>query len=446
MTVSDTLKKQLPPSVHGRLQQAGRLTEKLQVRAYVVGGFVRDLLLHRPNMDLDLVVEGDGIAFARAFAKMVGADVVTHPRFGTAVVSFPDGFKLDVATARTEQYEQPGALPIVKPSSIEKDLYRRDFTINALAIRLDGSSFGELLDLYRGQRDLQRGEIRVLHARSFVDDPTRVFRAVRFEQRYGFRLGKETLALLKRAVRRKVFHRLSPSRLREEIILLLSEDDPHRVIDRLSELDLLQFIHPRLRRLRTSAELKGLLKGVAEALDWHNESLLSRRLETATLSERLPQLWLPYFAVLMDMIPPAAVRATLKRFGFPKRQADMIRTARLRANRILQWLGCKVGLRPSQTSRVLAGLPDEVLLYLLAKAPRKEIKQQIVAYLTEYRDVRPLLSGTGLKALGLKPGPQFKRLLDRLLAARLDGEVKTEADERDLVQKIVGEKSKKKIG
>ncbi|HET8580734.1 MAG TPA: poly-A polymerase, partial [Nitrospiraceae bacterium] len=213
------LRDRLPNRVFQVLEQAGELAERTSVSAFVVGGFVRDLLLGQSNLDLDLVIEGDGIAYARALARAVKAEVKVHARFGTAVIVCPDGFKLDVATARTEHYERPAALPTVQRSSIKDDLYRRDFTINTLAIRLKPSRFGELVDFYGGQRDLNEKTIRVLHSRSFVEDPTRVFRAIRFEQRFGFRLGAEALALIKEAVEKDLFHRLSGSRLSNELIL-----------------------------------------------------------------------------------------------------------------------------------------------------------------------------------------------------------------------------------
>ncbi len=260
------LRDRLPARLIALLEQAGDLAERTAVSAFVVGGFVRDLLLGRPNLDVDLVIEGDGIAYARALARAVGGSVKVHDRFGTTIVIFPDGFKLDVATARTESYDFPTALPTVKRSSIKEDLYRRDFTINTLAIRLNTGRFGELIDVFGGQRDLNEKTIRVLHSLSFVEDPTRVFRAVRFEQRFGFRLGKETLALIKGTVKMYLFRHLSSSRLSDELILLLSEEAPRKIVARLGELALLRCIHPALK---WSTRLDALLKAVEEALNWH---------------------------------------------------------------------------------------------------------------------------------------------------------------------------------
>ncbi|MGH7251281.1 MAG: CCA tRNA nucleotidyltransferase [Nitrospiraceae bacterium] len=435
------LRDRLPARLIALLEQAGDLAERTAVSAFVVGGFVRDLLLGRPNLDVDLVIEGDGIAYARALARAVGGSVKVHDRFGTTIVIFPDGFKLDVATARTESYDFPTALPTVKRSSIKEDLYRRDFTINTLAIRLNTGRFGELIDVFGGQRDLNEKTIRVLHSLSFVEDPTRVFRAVRFEQRFGFRLGKETLALIKGTVKMDLFRHLSSSRLSDELILLLSEEAPRKIVARLGELALLRCIHPALK---WSTRLDALLKAVEEALNWH-EMASSKRSDrkvraTGGSSGSTPGRldgWLVYFMALMEVIPGRAVGVTLKRLGLPERHAEKIRIGRYSSSSLLRRLAKRPALRPADVYRVLVGLSDETLLLLRAKTRSGSVKRRIAAHVTTYRHVRPAMSGADLKALGLKPGPIFGRILDRLLDARLNGEVQTEADERDLVKRLV---------
>ncbi|MDE0144942.1 MAG: hypothetical protein OXL95_03635 [Nitrospira sp.] len=237
----------MPAPLFSLLQKTGELAEQRRVRVYAVGGFVRDLLLGVPNLDLDLVVEGDGIRFAKALAQRYRARVTTHARFGTATVTLADGQTLDVATARIESYEAPGALPTVQRSSIKEDLRRRDFTINTLAIRLNPDHFGELVDLHGGLRDLQNKTIRVLHSLSFIDDPTRLFRAIRFEQRLNFQLDQDTVVLMKEAVSMKICHRLLANRLSTELHRVLSERRPTKTLARLADFNLLQFIHPRLK-------------------------------------------------------------------------------------------------------------------------------------------------------------------------------------------------------
>ena len=421
--IKGLLRERLPDHVFAVLSQAGELAERTNVSVFVVGGFVRDLLLGRPNLDLDLVVEGDGIAYARALGAAVKAIVKAHERFGTAVLVFPDSFKLDVATARTEYYEYPTALPTVERSSIKKDLYRRDFTINTLAVRLNAGRFGDLIDFYGGQHDLKEKTIRVLHSLSFVEDPTRVFRAIRFEQRFGFKLGRETLTLIKGAAKMDLFHRLSGSRLMEELILLFSEEEPRKAIARLDELDLLRFIHPSLT---WSPRLDTLLKAVEDALDWYKLLYLDRKMDR----------WTVYFAALMDVVPDRAVKETLTRLPVPERQAEKIRTGRFTCRAILRRLSRRPPLKPAETYRALLGLSDEVLLLLIAKTTSESVKRQISAYLTTYQHVKPALTGHDLKKMGLKPGPLYRKILDRLLDARLNGEVKTEGDERELARKL----------
>ncbi|MDH4101572.1 MAG: CBS domain-containing protein, partial [Nitrospirota bacterium] len=196
------MKERLPAWAHRVLEEAGQCAEKLGVNAYAVGGFVRDLLLNRENLDIDIVIEnGDGIIFATAFAKQERLSVKPHPRFKTAVLTFPTGFKLDVATARLEYYERPGALPTIEQSSLKLDLYRRDFIINTLAVSLNPGNFGELVDFFGGQKDIKDKTIRVLHNLSFVEDPVRMMRSVRFAEKFGFTIGKHTANLLKNSVK-----------------------------------------------------------------------------------------------------------------------------------------------------------------------------------------------------------------------------------------------------
>ncbi len=417
------IQERLPQRVVALLRLAGDVAERTGVSAYVVGGFVRDLLLNRPNLDIDLVVEGDGIAYAKALARETRATVKVHDRFGTAIVVMRDGFKFDVATARTEYYEYPTALPTVERSSIKKDLYRRDFTINALAIRLNTGQFGEMIDFFGGQRDLNEKTIRVLHSLSFVEDPTRVFRAVRFEQRFGFRLGKETLFLVKGAVKMDLFRRLSSSRLCQELVQLLSEEEPRKAVARLGELGLLRFIHPSIV---WSPQLGVLLKSVEDALDWYKLLYLDRKTEP----------WVVYLTALLDAVPGRAVSETLRRLRVPERHAAKIKAGRYESSPVLQKLAKRPAPRPADVYHLLEGLSDETLLFLVAKSKSESVKRQLSAYLTIYQHVKPALTGTDLKGMGLKPGPIYKKILDRLRDARLNGDVKHESEERDLAKRI----------
>ena len=422
--VGGLLHERLPREVLDVLRTAGALAERLGYSAYVVGGFVRDLLLGIDNLDIDLVIEGDGIKFARAFAKDRDAFVTVHDRFGTAVMRFADGFKLDVATARTEYYEYPTALPTVEQSSIKKDLYRRDFSINTLAVKLDPDAFGQLIDFYGGQRDLKEQLIRVLHSLSFVEDPTRVFRAIRFELRFGFHLSKETLGLIKGAVKMELFHRLSGQRLLDELRLLFSERTPRQAVRRLADLDLLRFIHSKLV---WSSRLDRRLIEVQEGLGWYRLSFPDRTIGP----------WLVYVMALMEGLPERSVQDLFERFPFTEAERSAITAARFTTQDICRKLSRRPPLRPSETVRLLTGLADEVLVFLLAKNKSESATRQIAAYLTTYRAVKPALTGKALKACGLTPGPVYSTILARLTEARLDGEVTSEAEERALVKRLV---------
>jgi tRNA nucleotidyltransferase (CCA-adding enzyme) len=424
--VKGLLHSRLPRRLVALLEEAGQLADRLGLSLYLVGGCVRDLLLGIENLDLDLVVEGDGIAFARKFAELTKARVKVHERFGTAIVVLPDGFKLDVATARTEYYEYPTALPTVEQSSIKKDLYRRDFTINALAVRLNEKGFGDVLDFYGGQRDLHDKVVRVLHGLSFVEDPTRVFRAIRFEIRFGFHLGRDTAALIEGAVKMNLFHRLSGHRLLEELKLLLGERRPKQAVKRMADFDLLRFIHPKLA---WSSRLESLLGAVEEAVDWYRLLYLDRRID----------VWLVSMSALLEVLPERAVPEVLRRFPFSQQETAKLKAARLGCHAVIRQLGKRPPLKPAETYRLLSGLSDETLLALMAKSKGEAVKRQVSAFLTTYQHVKPILTGVDLKTMGLKPGPQFKKILDRLLDARLNGEVKTEAEERAYVQRLIEE-------
>src|SRR5688572_20689303 len=289
------------------LRQIGRLADEQSVSLYLVGGVVRDLLLKRQNWDLDLTVEGDGIAFARLVADRYGAGLAVFERFATARLAFSDGLKMDIATTRQESYAQPALLPMVQPASIEEDLSRRDFTINALAVQLNPRQFGRLLDPCEGQRDLQARTIRVLHAGSFQDDPTRICRAIRFEQRFGFRLERTTVRLLAQAASRNLIQRLSGPRLQNEILLLFAERDPVRAIARLEELKLLRFLH---RRLCYRKNVKQVVAAVPKALAWW-----ARRFPDSALDRPIV-----YLMALSSESSPAVVAGMIRRLALSREQ------------------------------------------------------------------------------------------------------------------------------
>jgi tRNA nucleotidyltransferase (CCA-adding enzyme) len=410
------------------LRELGNLADEGGVSSYLVGGVVRDLLLKRKNWDLDLTVEGDGIAFARLVADRYGAGLTAFERFATARLTFPDGLKMDIATTRRESYAQPAVLPTVQPASIEEDLYRRDFTINAMAIQLNPGQFGRLLDAYGGQRDLRARTIRVLHAGSFQDDPTRIFRAIRFEQRFGFRLERTTLRLLAQAASTNLIAQLSGPRLQNEILLLFSAHDPVHAIERLAQLQLLRFLH---RRLCYTENVKRVATAVPKALAWW-----ARRFPNSTIDRPIV-----YLMALSSESSPAVLAAMIRRLALSREQAMHVSAGGSRVDRALKRLTDKGAVRPSQVYRLLADLSNETLVLLLAKHASRQhgvrlslLKRHLVGYVKN-KTINTALTGRDLQVMGLEPGPQYRTILGKLLDARIDGVITTEMEERAFVQK-----------
>jgi len=427
MTGNDLLRR-IPHEQLSLLRALGNLADEGGVSLYLVGGVVRDLLLKCKNWDLDLTAEGDGIAFARLVADRYRAGLAVFERFATARLTFPDGLKMDIATTRSESYAQPALLPTVQPALVEEDLARSDCTPNARPVLLNPKQVGRVHEPYGGQRDLRARTIRVLHAGSFKDDPTRIFRAIRFEQRFGFRLEPTTLHLLAQAASTNLIRQLSGPRLQNEILLLFAERDPVRAIARLGQLKLLRFLH---RRLGYPNNVKHVVAAVPKALDWwvHRfpDSVIDRPLV--------------FLMALSSESSPAVVGGVIRRLALTREQAKNMGMVGRRVDRVLKRLTDKGTARPSRVYRLLADFSDEALVLLLAKQMSTQhgarlglLKRHLMAYMKN-KAVTTALMGRDLRAMGLQPGPQYKTILGKLLDARIDGTITTEADERAFLQK-----------
>lgn len=234
--IKKLLEKRLPKPVFQLLAKIGKWAEEYGSSAYLVGGCVRDLLLGVKNLDLDITLEANAIEFVQFLKTKIELSAKTYRKFGTATITLAGGFKIDLASARRESYAHPAALPTVFLSSINDDLGRRDFSINAMAVNINPDNFGQPLDLFNGQKDLQQAKIRVLHDNSFIDDPTRILRAIRFEQRYGFKIEPKSLKLMHNAIASGLLEKLSGARFKREFNLLLKEKQPQKVIARFNQL------------------------------------------------------------------------------------------------------------------------------------------------------------------------------------------------------------------
>ena len=382
---------------------------------YLVGGFVRDLLLGRSVKDFDLVVEGDAIPLAKALAAQHGGRVTVHARFGTAQWFLLDSDinTLDFISARSELYKHPTALPTVKPGMLTDDLRRRDFTINTLALRLDGDHFGELCDNLGGLEDLQAGLIRVLHPVSFVDDPTRLFRAVRYEQRYGFQIAPETLVLILEA--RLLINRLSAERVRHELDLVLEEEYAVSMLERLAELGILNAAHP--------------------ALEWNKvaHTRFVNGMAAAQTREHPPSHRTLGWALWLMDVPLPGLESIEKRLHFESGLREML----LAASTLFAEVYSLAGKTPSQYTAVLDAIPLKAVQAVSLVLPAGPAHQELRAYLETWRHVKPKTTGHNLKKRGLPPGPAYQSILQRLRDAWLDGKVKTVDEEMDLLEKLI---------
>jgi tRNA nucleotidyltransferase (CCA-adding enzyme) len=410
--ISKLLRRGLAPALGDRIDTVAALSREHGVAVYLVGGLVRDLLLGRENRDVDLVVEGDGIQLARWLAEALGGRVRAHEEFLTAVVVDGEGFHIDVATARSEFYRSPAALPEVASSTLRQDLYRRDFTVNTLAIRLGPQPAPQLIDHFGGRQDLETGQLRVLHSLSFVDDPTRALRAIRLELRLGLQMSPETLHLLSVALEEGVFDRLSGSRLRDELAQLLG-DLPHalRAVERLDELGLLAVLHPRLRADR------GTLQRLDQARSAHAWYALEGVAEPPVSPWRLMLL-----ALVGEEGPleAADLEALARRLLLAGAEARLLTGFRPRLAAARQALGGAV--RPHRVSRALAHLGGEELLLLMALS-EEPVRRWIRRELTELRRLELGVRGRDLLAAGFAPGPAVGEALEATRDARLDGRI-----------------------
>ncbi|MFH1702395.1 MAG: CBS domain-containing protein [Nitrospirota bacterium] len=423
-SLSSWLKSRFPPGVYNLLKFSGEVAEGLGFNAYLVGGSVRDLLRGEENLDIDIVIEGDGIVFAKALGEKLNASVKSHQRFNTAQV-ITGKLKLDVATARTEYYESPAALPKVEKSSIKKDLYRRDFTINSLAIKLNPKDFGLLIDFFGSQRDLKEKTIRVLHNLSFIEDPTRAFRAIRFSERFGFKISKHAENLIKSAVKMNLFEKLSGPRLYEELLLLFNETEPGRALKKLSDLSLLKVIHPALT---FDEELEETLKSLHETVSWFNLLFLEEKTDRGIL----------YLMALLSELKEEEAEAAAERLSPPPKIKDMIDKGISKAREVVKRLPSE---DPVEIYNLLRKLRLETILLAMALS-KDRLKQKVISrYLTELRKIEPILKGEDLKKIGVKPGPVYSRILKELLEEKLRGHLKSREDEERFVRRITNKLS-----
>ena len=380
--------------------------------AHLVGGAVRDLLRDERAVDLDLALEGDAVGAAQELAERLGGRAVRHERFGTATVTAADGLGFDLAATRRESYPAPGALPRVRPAPLEQDLARRDFAVNAMAVGLTGDDLGHLRDPMGGMEDLEDGVIRVLHERSFDDDPTRILRATRYESRLGFVMDPDTDGLAREAVKGRALDTVSRERIADELLKLLAETEAGKAVSRLGDLGVDVALHPELRaegELVAGAELGALETGADRALAG-----------LAALAVRSP-------SQLGDWIGTLGLEA-------PRREAAA------RGARTAPLLASELGrpLRPSEIRALLRREPPEALALALALGAPAE---PVLRWIRDLQHTRLAISGNDLISEGIAPGPAVGAALEETLRRTLDGDVEGRDQQLALALRVAREGS-----
>jgi tRNA nucleotidyltransferase (CCA-adding enzyme) len=408
INLSDRLEEQIPAAVVSFIRKAGELAQQEQQRLYLVGGVVRDILLRRVSLDFDLVVEGNAITFAKKLARTHRAVVTTHPRFGTAKLHWRNR-EIDVATARAESYPAPGALPKVQPGTITDDLARRDFTVNAMAVALNPPHFGELLDPHGGKTDLKAKIIRILHNKSYTDDATRIWRALRYEQRLDFTIEPATLKALRRDI--KMLETISGTRIRHELERILEDELPESILRRAEELKVLDKLH---------LGLKGDF--------WLSETFALAREQ---YSPELPPPLL-YLALFTYRLSPEDVEQFISYLKLPRASSRILQETQAVKSKIHEL--ATPGLAPSRIYDLLHGNSALAVTANLLATDSTAIEENIELFLNVLKNVRPLLSGDDLKRHGIPQGPRIKEALLVLREAKLDGKITTRRDEEKMVK------------
>ncbi len=443
LNLAEQLDLALPSTRLTLLKTVAAQAHDLHMAAYIVGGVVRDLVLERPSQDFDMVVEGDAISLAKMLAQRFGGRVVTHGRFGTAKWWIADRRRslaeaiagqealnpadlpesLDLISARTEFYEYPTALPTVERSSIKLDLHRRDFTINTLAIRLDGRHYGDLYDYWGGLADLRKGLVRVLHSLSFVDDPTRMLRAVRFEQRFGFQIEGRTLELMRAA--NPMVPQVSGERLRHELDLILAEPKAVNMFDRLVELDLLNAIHPGLAWNPQVAARVSILLSSTPGPEWDLPEMVGHTPLQRALA------YIGWFGIL----PAQEAQAIGNLLRFSKLMLEAIAAV----HTLAADLPGLTTVRPSAVVERLETFPRLALVVLFICSSSESESAVLRRFATEWRKIIPITTGDDLRELGLTPGPAYREILTLLRQGWLDGEIMTPAQEQVRLKELLSD-------
>lgn len=422
---AELIKERLPDDIIEIIHFSQTVASELCCRLFLVGGIVRDLFLGIQNYDVDFVVEGDGIIFAEKLNRIIGGNITIYEKFNTANIVTKKGIEIDIATARRETYKSPAALPQVEKSSIECDLSRRDFTINALAISLNDNTYGELLDYFYGKKDLIDRKIKVLHDASFIEDPLRIFRAIRFKHRLNFEIEENTWDLAKRAVESGIFNNITIERVIEELYYIFKEDNNVAMLQDLNKLNILKKIFPEINSWNS---VYYLFKKCNESIEWF-----------CRIGERELNIDKIFLYVMIFCYVADDKYTICKKFGLSKVQIETIRNICLYENHIIKELN-KRNLTAYEIAIILKGIHNEELVLLTAISyNKKEVKTNIKKYFNNVKQVKLCITGKDIKEYGIKPGPLYKTILDKIYKEKVNGNIHTKEEELELL-KVLTEK------
>ncbi|MDP8289735.1 MAG: CCA tRNA nucleotidyltransferase [Candidatus Susulua stagnicola] len=412
--------KKLSPQFKKILKNSSDLANSLGVKVYLVGGVVRDLILNKSILDLDIVVEGDAISFAKKLANLLKSDFCGYNSFGTATISFNQE-RIDFATARTEKYSRSGILPKVFPACLDKDLLRRDFTINAMAISLNKNNYGKLIDLYNGMGDLRAGLIRILNNQSFQDDPTRILRAIRFEQRFSFKIESDTFKLVKEALSQNRLELVGPHRLRDEVIIILNEKNPYKYIKRINELVGLSFID---KSIKLDSKSFQLFRKIQESVVYYKKKF-----------KKHPKLdaWLLYLAAILIKLSPLRASKFFNDFGFRKKERDLVCSIIEGKEKIKK---LNKDNKASDIYKMLEPYSFEAIIFFYAYYQNKLLRKNIEYFLDKLVDIELKIKGRDLKAMNLKPETLFGKVLEKTFCFKLDKGLVTKGQEIEQAKSI----------
>ena len=422
INLKERLRENLPSEIFSILETASDLAEERGVELYIVGGFVRDLLLKKKNFDLDFVVSDDGMGFGRALALKLKGRVKTHEKFNTAVVVLENGLRVDVATLRFEYYDFPGDLPRVTPGSLFHDLYRRDFTINAMAICLNRKRFGDLIDYFNGRRDLKDRIIRVLHSLSFIDDATRILRALRFKHRFQFKIGKTTENLMLSAANLNIFSTITGIRYLKEFKQLFTENNASFILDDFEKYGCLKFFGDDVQ---IDNYIKQIALNIDSVLTWY------KLLYKDSIEE-----WLLYLMAILIHTNKERRLEIAEKLTLKKKEKNILLNYKsfLREYSIFaKWRERKI----SEYYHFFKGVETEILLFAIAFFEDEDYKKNISLYIDRYADFKLQVGGKDAIKLGMKEGRKIKKVLDKVISEAIDKNLTSKIEQMEILKKHI---------